>query len=118
MNYYKNDIKHIKGDTFSCGLVVEDLEQNLDTAYFTCRENLNDNSESLFVKSLNNGISLVEYDEENDIRKYAVRLDPNDTKDLQSGTYYYDLEIGVNGDVFTIMKGKFIIEQDCTRGGI
>ena len=118
MNYYKNDIKHIKGDTFSCGLVVEDLEQNLDTAYFTCRENLNDNSESLFVKSLNNGISLVEYDEENDIRKYAVRLDPNDTKDLQSGTYYYDLEIGVNGDVFTIMKGKFIIEQDCTRGGV
>lgn len=117
MNYYKNDIKHCKGDTFSCALVVEDLGQELDTAYFTCRENLNDNSEALFVKSLNNGISLVEYDEENDIRKYAVRIDPNDTKDLQSGTYYYDLEIGVNGDIFTIMKGKFILEQDSSRGG-
>ena len=53
MNYYKNDIKHVKGDTYSSALVVENLGQALDTAYFTCRENLNDNSEALFVKSLN-----------------------------------------------------------------
>lgn len=117
MNYYKNDIRHVKGDTFSSGLKVEGLEQDLDTAYFTCRENLNDNSEALFVKSLNNGITLVDYDDEKDIREYAVRIAPEDTKDLQSGTYYYDLEIGVNGDIFTIMKGLFVIEQDSSRGG-
>ena len=117
MNYYKNDIRHVKGDTYSSGLTVEDLGQDLDTAYFTCRENLNDNSDVLFVKALNNGITLVDYDEENDIRKYAIRIVPEDTKELQSGTYYYDLEIGVNDDIFTIMKGKFIIEQDSSRGG-
>ena len=117
MNYYKNDIKHVKGDTFSCAMTIENLGQEIDTAYFTCRDSLNDNSEALFVKSLNNGISQVEYDDENDIRKYAIRIDPNDTKDLQSGTFYYDLEIGVNSDIFTIMKGKFIIEQDSSRGG-
>lgn len=117
MNYYKNNIIHVKGDTFSSGLIVEGLGQDLESAYFTCRDSLNDNSEILFEKSLNNGISLVEYDEENYIRKYAIRVDPNDTKDLQSGTYYYDLEIGVNSDIFTIMKGKFIIEQDSSRGG-
>ena len=117
MNYYKNDIRHIKGDTYSSGLKVENLGQDLDTAYFTCRENLNDNSQALFVKSLNNGISLVDYDEENDIRKYAIRVIPSKTENLQSGTYYYDEEIRVNGDVFTIMKGKFIIEQDSSRGG-
>lgn len=117
MNYYRNDIRHVKGDTFSSAMVIENLGQALDTAYFTCRENLNDDSEALFVKSLNNGITQVEYDEENDIRKYAVRIAPADTSEIQSGTYYYDLEIGVNGDIFTIMKGKFIIEQDSSRGG-
>lgn len=116
MNYYKNDIKHVKGDTFSCGLTIENLDQELDTVYFTCRENLNDNSEALFIKSLNDGITIVE--EEENTYKYAIRIAPEDTKDLQSGTYYYDLEVGVNDDIFTIMKGKFILEQDSSRGGV
>lgn len=115
MNYYKNDIRHVKGDTFSCGLTVENLGQDLDTAYFTCRDSLNDNSEALFVKALDDGISIVEQQE--NIYKYAIRVAPEDTEDLQSGTYYYDLEIGVNSDIFTIMKGKFILEQDSSRGG-
>lgn len=118
MNYYSNNIRHVKGDTFSCALIVEDLGQDLDGVSFTCRENLNDDSDVLFQCTLNDGISLVEYDEENDIRKYAIRVDPNKTKDLQSGTYYYDEEIRVNSDVFTIMKGRFIIEQDSSRGGV
>lgn len=117
MNYYKNDIRHIKGDTYSSALIIEGLGQQVEGIYFTCRDSLNDNSEVLFEKNLSNGISQVEYDEENDIRKYAVRIAPADTENLQSGTYYYDLETRVNNDVFTIMKGKFIIEQDSSRGG-
>lgn len=116
MNYYSNNIRHIKGDTYSSALVIEGLEQDLDTAFFTCRDSLNDTSEILFQRSLDNGISLVEYDEENDIRKYAIRIAPEDTANIQAGTYEYDLEIGINGDIFTIMKGKFIIVQDCTKG--
>jgi hypothetical protein len=115
MNYYTNNIRHTKGDTFSCGLVVEDLGQDLDEIKFTCKDNLNDNAEILFQCSLNDGISLVEYDEEKDIRKYAIRVAPEKTKDLQSGVYYYDEEIKVNDDVFTIMKGKFVLEQDSSR---
>lgn len=115
MNYYKNFILHTKGDTFSSGMVIEGLGQNLDSAKFTCRDSLKDNSEVLFQKTLNNGISLVEYDSENDIRKYMIRIAPEDTSNLQVGTYEYDLEVGVNSDIFTIMKGKFVIEQDCSR---
>ena len=115
MNYYNNNIIHIKGDTFSCGFTVEDLGQNIESAKFTCRDSANDNSNVLFQKTLENGISLVETDNVNDIKKYAVRVAPNDTKNLQAGTYYYDLEIGVNGDIFTIMKGRFVLEQDCSR---
>lgn len=115
MNYYANNIIHTKGDTFSCGFTVEDLEQSIESAKFTCRDSLKDNSNVLFQKTLGNGITLVETDTEKDIKKYAVRVAPNDTKNLQAGTYYYDLEIGVNGDIFTIMKGRFVLEQDCSR---
>lgn len=115
MNYYANNIVHTKGDTFSCGFTVEDLGQDIETAKFTCRDSLNDNSNVLFQKTLNDGITLVETDAEKDIKKYAVRVAPNDTKNLQAGTYYYDLEIGVNNDIFTIMKGRFVLEQDCSR---
>lgn len=118
MNYYNNDIRHVRGDTFSTCFIIENINQDLTSANFTCKDTLNDEADVLFSKSLDNGISLIEYIEEDDIRKYAVRVAPEDTEDLQSGTYYYDLEIGINGDVFTIMKGKFIIEQDCAKGGI
>lgn len=113
MNYYKRNIRNVRGDTYSFALEIENLEQEIESIYFTCRDSLNDNSNVLFQKSLNNGISLTE--QEDKIDKYAVRVAPNDTKNIQSGTYYYDLQVGVNGDIFTIMKGKFIIEQDSTR---
>ena len=114
-DYYKNDIRHIKGDTFSCAFIIENLGQSIETAKFTCRDSLNDNSNVLFQKTLEDGISLVETDNEHDIKKYAVRVAPDDTKNLQSGTYYYDLEVGVNSDVFTLMKGIFILQQDSSR---
>ena len=115
MNYYSNNIRHIKGDVFSHPIIVEGLEQDLEGVYFTCRNGLNDDSVVLFQKSLNNGITYMYYDEETDTRTYVVRIAPNDTKNLQSGTYFYDEKIFVNGDVITIMKGRFILEQTATK---
>ena len=115
MNYYENDIRHVKGDTYSCALIVEDFDQELYSVYFTCRDGQNDNSEILFEAGLGDGVSIVEYDAETNTRKYAIRVSPAKTKDLQVGTYYYDLQISVNYDVFTIMRGKFILEQDETK---
>ena len=86
MNYYQNDIRHIKGDTYSCGMKTEGLGQTLDTIYFTCRDGLNDDSEILFQVSLGSGISQVDYDSERDIRSYAIRIPPSATKNIQSGT--------------------------------
>lgn len=115
MNYYYNNIRHIKGDTYSCALEIEDFDQEFDSIYFTCRDGQNDDSEVLFEAGLNDGISIVEYDAETNTRKYAIRVAPAKTKNLQVGTYYYDLQVGINGDIFTIMKGKFIVEQQATR---
>ena len=115
MNYYTNNIRHIKGDTHSHPIIVENLNQDLEGVYFTCRDSLNDDSNILFQKSLNNGITFMDYDEETDTRTYIVRIAPDDTKDLQTGTYYYDETIFVNSDKITIMKGRFIVEQNATK---
>lgn len=115
MNYYKNDIRNIKGDTFSHTIVIEGLHQDLEGVYFSCKDGANDDSEVLFEKTLNNGITFMYYDEEKDERTYIVRLAPEDTKDLQEGTYFYDEKIEVNGDIFTIMRGRFIIQQGISK---
>lgn len=115
MNYYKNDIRHIKGDTYSCAMVLADFDQALDSVYFSCRDGENDDSELLFEAGLDDGISIVEYDIETNTRKYAIRIAPSKTANLQTGTYFYDLQVGINGDIFTIMRGHFIVEQDATR---
>lgn len=117
MNYYTNNIRHIKGDTFSCAMEIGGLGQDLESAYFTCRDGLNDDSEVLFEASLGYGITLVEYDQETDSRKYAIRIAPEQTKNIQTGTYYYDLQVGINSDIFTIMRGQFIVEQEISREG-
>lgn len=112
MNFYRKNIKNVRGDTYSIGFKTEGINQKLDNIYFTCRDNLTDESNVLFQKSLGDGITLTDQDE--DIYSYNVRVAPEDTRDIQSGTYYYDLQININEDIFTIMRGKFIIEQDCT----
>lgn len=112
MNFYIKNIKNVRGDTYSIGFKTEGINKELDNVYFTCRDNLTDESEVLFQKKLNDGITLV--DEDEGIYSYNVRVAPEDTRNIQPGTYYYDLQININDDIFTIMKGKFIILQDCT----
>lgn len=112
MNFFRKNITNFRGDTYSLGLKVEEIDQPLDNIYFTCRDSLNDDSTVLFQKSLGDGITLV--DDTDDVYSYNVRVAPEDTRNIQAGIYYYDLQVNINDDVFTIMAGKFIIEQDRT----
>ena len=103
----EKNLKMIKGDTLAFGLEIEGLDQDLDTAYFTCKQDKNSDT-PIFQKSLNDGISKVE------TGQYRVRIAPADTRNLEEGNYYYDLQIGVNSDIFTIMIGVLKITQDIT----
>lgn len=98
----------IRGDTLSFGIEIDGLDQDLESAFFSCKQNYDDDG-YVFQKSLADGITKVE------TGKYIVRVAPTDTKDIQSGKYYYDLEIGVNSDIFTILKGILTVEPDVTR---
>lgn len=106
------NLKMVRGDTFAFGVEILGLNQNLDTAYFTCKENYDDET-PVFQKSLSDGITKDEETEEKEI--YKIRVAPDDTSNVEAKNYYYDLQIGVNGDIFTILKGILRIENDVTR---
>ena len=105
-------IRMVRGDTLSFGLQVygdsgEPFNQDLERAYLTCKSNRSDNR-FLFKKSLSDGVSTVGQG------AYVVRVAPSDTASAKPGKYFYDFEIGCNGDVFTVMRGVLEIMQDVT----
>lgn len=101
------NITMVRGDTLSFGLEIEGLEQDLETAFFSCKSSYSAPNYA-FQKSLNDGITKV------DTGSYRVRVAPGDTQQLEAGTYYYDLQIGVNNDIFTILRGALAIEHEIT----
>lgn len=107
-NYPNYQINMARGDTCSFGLKFEGLGQDLDTAFLTVKKNALD-EEPLFQKSIGDGIT------KQDDSRYVVRIIPEDTAELDAGQYPFDLQISVNGDVFTIMLGVIILSQDVTE---
>jgi hypothetical protein len=100
-----------KGDTLSFGMQIDGLDgEDLESAYFTCKESRSDVA-NVFQKSLGAGISKI------DDGEYVVRVAPEDTADVEAGKYFYDLEIGINNDIFTVKKGVLELEEDSTKRG-
>ena len=114
MRMFKNDlnIEMTKGDTFSCGIKLIDLGQEIESAYLTVKNNYDDET-PLFQKELENGIELDHIDGQD--YYYTARIAPNDTKNLEPKKYFYDLEINVNNDTFTILKGILDLSYDVTN---
>lgn len=102
------NISMTRGDTMSFGIQYEGTDQDLSDAFFTMKNDM-DEVTPVLQKTLNHGISKV------GTGQYVVRLAPSDTANLEPGYYYYDCEIRINGDRFTIMKGMLTLESDCTR---
>lgn len=102
---YQN-ITMIRGDTLSFNVQVFDQDGNpitVDNAFFTCKKAIA--NEQIFQKSISDGISQSD-------GIISVRVAPEDTREVDEGRYYYDFQIGVNADVYTIMIGMLSIEQD------
>ncbi len=102
-NYH---ISMIRGDTLSFNLEFTGLNQDLDTACFTVKEY--EDGDIIFQKYLGSGITKL------DDKHYTVRIAPADTETIVAKSYHFDLEITVNGDVFSIMRGILEIEKDVT----
>lgn len=102
-----NNISMVKGNTLAFGIEIEGVD-TLENAYFSCKKSKSD-SNYIFQKSLGNGI----YKKEDG--KYIVRAVPEDTENVIPGTYYYDLQIQVNLDVYTVLIGQLEIVEEVTE---
>ena len=109
----RTNLEMIKGDTLSFAFEVEfdEAPQKLEKADFTCKTNFDDD-DVVFHKELEKGINFSK--QERNKLFYIVRIEPEDTKNIETGMYYYDLSIELNGDVFTILNGALKIESDVT----
>lgn len=110
-NFQFNDsnITMVKGDTLAFNVQITDQDGEpilVDSAYFSCKKNLNDDGFT-FQKSLLNGISQTD-------SLLTVRVAPEDTVEVDAGEYFYDMQIGVGTDVYTIMIGCLTLMQDIT----
>ena len=94
------NLSMVRGDTFAVGISFDGLDDGLESASFTCG--------GLFQKSIGDGITR------NANGDYIVVIDPDDTKDAVAGFYLYDLKVGINDDVYTLMHGTLEIMQDVT----
>lgn len=111
-NAIHRDISMVKGDTLTFGFQVAGLGgQRPDEIHFACKQDLEDDV-FVFDRTLDNGVSFRSYDSGTDTLTYGVRVPPEATEDIQEGLYYYDLQLELNGDVLTIMKGRLSIEWD------
>lgn len=117
-NAIRRDITMIQNDTLSFAFQVQGLKgQTPNNIVFTCKETI-ETSNDLFSVDLSNNITLRDYDEDQDIYTYVVRIPPALTEEVALGRYFYDLQVTVNYDIFTLMKGRLTIEYQVTGGSV
>lgn len=89
----------------SNGNIITDIPEKV---YFTVKKDAND-KDALLQKRLNDGITI------DDDFNYNIEFKPDDTNNLQFGTYVYDICIK-NGDrPSTIHKGYFEVTYEVTH---
>lgn len=101
-------IAMVRGDTLAFNMELEDFTEDLTGAYFTVMENSLDLTPSV-QKTLGDGIEKLQ------TGLYGVRMEPDDTKDLEVGQYWYDLVIECNGDRMTVLRGVLDLLQNFTE---
>lgn len=109
----RKNFELIKGDTLAFGVEIgfDEEPSDLEEILLTVKRNADDGN--LFQERLNHGIEKV--GAVGNKLYYRVRLSPWDTRTLEAGFYQYDLEIRVNSDIFTILNGLLIVENEITE---
>lgn len=107
-----DNLKMVRGDTFSFTIEIDGLTTDLTDAYFSCKKNKDDEN-YVFQKSLGAGIEKT--NETDTSKSYKVTVASSDTEEIDEGNYYYDLQIEADGEVFTPLLGVLNIVADITR---
>lgn len=105
------NLKMVRGDTFSFTIEISNLTSDLTGAYFSCKKN-KDDTEYIFQKDLTDGIEKSS--ETTTSKSYKITVAPADTDGVDEGNYFYDLQIEVDDEVFTPLLGVLNIVADIT----
>ena len=106
------DIDMIRGDTLNIQFgidsdIVLDLSSDDFKITFSLKQSATDNK-YIFQKDKT---AVTEISE----NTFVLRVAPEDTVDLIPGYYFYDIQLNIGDDVFTIAIGKLHLEIDITR---
>ena len=108
------DIELIRGDTYQLKFqrkLTDDtvITQKPDEMYMTFKRNYNEIGYVLQKRLSRNEIIFNEDD-----NYYYVTIEPEDTNDLDYGSYVFDIETKVGKVVKTIVLGKLKIKKEVT----
>jgi len=113
------DIRIMRGDSLSMKVRVstdEGAYLNMVGASvdMTVKKELSDDDlDAVISKSVGSGITLLESAN----GYFEVVLTGDDTKDLDDGVYYYDVQVTLDStEVYTVMVGKLYLKPDVTIG--
>ena len=92
-----------RGDTLSFTATFDNVE-TLDEATFAVKAS-KDAATDIVSLEIGDGITKVEDG------VYKIRLDPTDTAELAPGRYWYKFRVGIDDDVYTVLKGVLTLED-------
>lgn len=102
------DITMVRGDTLGLDLTITEVDiSTVESIYFSVKRKIKDD-EYVFQESLDHGITDL------GDGNYFIRIAPEDTQELASTTYDYDIELTIGSDVYTLVIGKFTLIADVT----
>ena len=114
-NSINQNIEMVRGDTLAFNFQLQGLgDTDPDAIIFSCADSYG--ATPIFTADLTDGITRVDYDSNTDTATYSVRIAPNKTAGQDITRYYYDLQAGIDGDVFTLMRGSLTLLNEVTRG--
>lgn len=106
------DIDTIRGDTLNIQLEFEsDTVLDLTSNDFEITFSLKHSATAVEYVFQKDKTAVTEIAE----NIFMLRIAPEDTTDLVPGYYYYDIEIKLGDDIYTVAIGRMHIEVDITR---
>lgn len=94
-------IDAIRGDSFAFSVRIDDAQgREVESLTFKVKEN-RDATANLISLSIGSGITQVEEG------LYSVNLDPSDTAEMDPKEYYYLCRLGLDDDIYTLIRGAF-----------
>jgi hypothetical protein len=113
-NSFYQSIEMVKGDSLIFNFQLQGLEgARPSSVTFAAAHHYDE--DPYFTCTLEDGISLEDYDAETDTLTYAVAVAPGKTKYMDVGRHYYDLQIIIGDDVLTLMRGDFNLLFELSR---